>query len=184
MVCLLFYLSLIVVVVLILIFKDEEKFSTSSHQSSSRCSSIEKLSLSLSSSSLGSLELNEFYESDLILIKGNNNEIDLNTQTTNNKTLKSTVCNSIESFIYCLISFFFFNKLQLFFQYLFMNYETEYFIQRSTSSNETNNYLNHLLLFITIILIMLTLYVYIFLIYFHINKIESQLNEIQKLFNS
>lgn len=111
----------------------------------------------------------------------------MNTQTTNNKTLKSTVCNSIEMFIYCLISFFFFNKLQLFFQYLFMNYETEYFIndlQRSTSSNETNNYLNYLLLFITIILIMLTLYVYIFLIYFHINKIESQLNEIQKLFNS
>lgn len=116
-----------------------------------------------------------------------------------NQSFTSHVLNSIEFLLFYMISFLFLNRLQLFFQYLFMNssinslddydYDSARGVVKKTenkikSNESTSNYLSTILICITIVLIMLTLYIYIFLIYFHVIKIESKLSEIQKLFNS
>lgn len=135
---------------------------------------------------------NEFNKSDDAFFDDNYDE--------RNQSFTSICLNSIELLVYYIISFLFLNRLQLFFQYLFMNssinniddYETpSESIQTETTKTTTtatsarsSNYMNTFLIFITIALIMLTLYIYIFLIYFHVIKIESKLSEIQKLFDS
>jgi hypothetical protein len=119
-----------------------------------------------------------------------------NEKFNNKQSIKSVIINSVENLIYFLFYFFFLNRLQLFFQYLFLNssinniddHDSECFdsseINLSKQTLTETNYLNNFFVILTILFITLTLYIYIFLIYTHVTRIEMQLAEIQKLFNT
>ncbi len=118
-----------------------------------------------------------------------------NTNKMKNETqsFKSVLINSAENLINFLISFLLINKLQLFFHYLFFNSsinnfddddnDADYYYEFN-NSKKSSNFLNNFLVILTIIIIAFTLYIYVFLIFVHVCKIETQLSEIQKLFNT
>ena len=196
------------------IVDESEKFSTASTSNQSSLSSSSLSSSKSSLTSLVQLNTHNldtsFDETDFLLKNKSTNEIlspnalvETTTitkiQNTNKKnetqSFKSVLINSAENLINFLISFLLINKLQLFFHYLFFNSsinnfddddnDADYYYEfNNNNSKKSSNFLNNFLVILTIIIIAFTLYIYVFLIFVHVCKIETQLSEIQKLFNT